>query len=915
MPYWIQSTFAATPALVGMFLGLGLPWALVILPRRDWRDWPTVACLTLAFGPALLTTWMFILGSVGQPLLTLSNVLIGMAVLAVIGWALTWRKRNPPLSPEQGKEKKFRLGTDEKLLLALIGIALVVRWIGVAYWPSTAYDALWVYAYEGKLYTLLGYIPSSIGYYPQFLPLQHTFLQLAVGGVDDHAARAVLPWLHLGSIFAAYILGKQLFNRRTGIYVAAIWALYPHVGEWSRYGDLEIPVAFMFTTAAAFFLLAWKNARYEFPVMSPEDEAAALAFFSHLDLDAIAESQATKAEATKTASLLSSSLVRRYALIAGLLLGIGMWTKPTMGAFIWGVALLVGIEFIYRIAQANTPELGFIGRIVVAIDTTWPRVQVAVWTGIACIPLGAVWYLRNFMNGHQAIDLPPGYWQSLAAQSGVEFGWPLLALLILLAYIFWQRDKLLPVARIGIGLALIIAGVLPTIINTGKVGITDNRMSLLEWLALGAGSVLLFITLWRWAQNRWTEEGRTTASTLGWALALALPYFVTWFYSYSYHYRLSFAIVPLLILPTAVILAKWVKIFEPPRHQERRENGQEKTISSPVSGLGASSGAIPQIIFLAAIIALSIPGIIAPLYDVNAGWDWLWTDKLPDDHARYESGNVALMSVVDGLQIYKNEHPDTPMNIVAPGIKRLPFFFPLDDIRIGDPPADLKALEGMTYFIYGTPETGGDFGTLIPGHNPVLDVLSLATDDQNDFKSVLRRAWWKDDGIFKYTVYELHLDQRWEAPAVTIPPEGNVVFGDFVRYMGYDILDHSWWQGRKLTTNFFWEVLKPPPADYVVYIHLLDDEGNLWMAWDAPITRTEDGNYYSSLVWEPGEYIIDRRILKMTNRDTPIGEGYHVDIGLYDRATQERVPMTIDGHPAGDSFTLDEPFAMVPGEE
>ena len=29
---------AATPALIWMFLGLGLPWTLVILPRRDWRD-------------------------------------------------------------------------------------------------------------------------------------------------------------------------------------------------------------------------------------------------------------------------------------------------------------------------------------------------------------------------------------------------------------------------------------------------------------------------------------------------------------------------------------------------------------------------------------------------------------------------------------------------------------------------------------------------------------------------------------------------------------------------------------------------------------------------------------------------------------------------------------------------------------
>ena len=94
----------------------------------------------------------------------------------------------------------------------------------------------------------------------------------------------------------------------------------------------------------------------------------------------------------------------------------------------------------------------------------------------------------------------------------------------------------------------------PSVSNDGRwLVYTDNRMGALEWLALGAGSIVLFITLWRWAQSRWTDEGRSTAAIIGWSLALTLPYFVTWFWSYSYHYRLSFAIVPLMIVLFAAL--------------------------------------------------------------------------------------------------------------------------------------------------------------------------------------------------------------------------------------------------------------------------------------------------------------------------------------------------------------------------
>src|SRR5215471_1489164 len=99
MPYWITSTLAATPALIWMFVGVGLPWALVALPRYDWRDRMMVACLSLAFGPALLTAWMFVIGSVQSAnLLKIEWVLLGTAVIALVGWLIVWRKRIEPPS-------------------------------------------------------------------------------------------------------------------------------------------------------------------------------------------------------------------------------------------------------------------------------------------------------------------------------------------------------------------------------------------------------------------------------------------------------------------------------------------------------------------------------------------------------------------------------------------------------------------------------------------------------------------------------------------------------------------------------------------------------------------------------------------------------------------------------------------------
>jgi hypothetical protein len=339
-----------------------------------------------------------------------------------------------------------------------------------------------------------------------------------------------------------------------------------------------------------------------------------------------------------------------------------------------------------------------------------------------------------------------------------------------------------------------------------------------------------------------------------------------------------------MILPAAVILAHWIQ--------------------------PASLSRMQRAIFLSFIVLISLPGVVSALHDVNAGWDWLWTDKMPDDMARYKSGNGALMSVVEGLQVYQNEH-DRPLVVVAPGVKRLPFFFPAEDIRVDASPTRLSQLEGVTYFIDSSPEGTGAYANIAMTQNQVVSALALAG---STVENVTRLAWGNNDGIFRYDVYELHLERRFIEPLVIHDPVEAVVFGGFARFRGHGIGADTLWPGRPVYMQLYWEVLVPPPEDYMIYIHLRDSNDKLWASWDGPVTHTKSGLYYSTLVWEPGEYITDERLLKLTDENPPAGDSYKIVIGMYSLQTEQRVPVTIDGQPAGDGFKIDENIKVLAEE-
>lgn len=820
-PYWFELALRPQWALIWMVFGVGLPWAYAVLPRRHWRSLPLVLLLSLALGPMAVTAWMFVLGTVGgaseTAALTAPAIFVGTAAIAAVGAAAAWIKRRRTIAVPA---ERVPLALDERMLVILIAAACVLRWVAAVWFPFWQYDPIWVYGYEGKLYTLLGYIPQDIGYYPQFLPLQYAYAQIMSGVLDDHVARAVFPLYHWGSILAAYALGRLTVGRRAGVYLAAIWALYPHVGQWATTGDLEIPQAFAFTGAAAFFLRAWLNAR-------AGDVAA-----------------------------------RPYAVIAGLFLGIALWTKPTAGAFILGVGTLVAVEAV---------------RVRLDLRRLWPRFQVALWCGVASIPLGALWYVRNVLLGHRAIDFPHPFWLTQAQRSGAEFGWPLLAAGLVCAWLLWSPGlRRRPNRRVLLTAWLLIgAGALPSIVS-------PHRMGVIEWALFGGGGAVLIVHLLAILRDHATAQAQRMTHAVMWGLLLAVPYFAVWFMSYSYHYRLSFAIVPLMIAPVAVIAARWI----PPQVSVRR--------IAPLIG-------IP-------LLLAALPGIAAPLQNNNGEWDYLWSGKYPDDWRKMDSTNYALWRTVQALKNdIRNRGLEHPV-IFAPGLQRLPFFFPLDDVRIDQAPSDLDQLDGVDYYVY-TQEARWLYEEFAqPEVNQVTGSMYRA--------ELMRPIASYRDGAFFGQVYHVRgIDRRFRIPNNIDPAEVEITwpFGSLLgtRLSGDPVLGGL----TPPRVRLFFLASGPAPLEYTLYIHLLDDEGNLVTTWDS-FPAFGEYAWYSTRLWEPDEIVSHPATLTLPADVTlEPGTAYTLRIGWYDFfADSARVPGVLADGSETDGVDLPYVFRAVSNE-
>jgi hypothetical protein len=881
LPDWLQPTFVLLPAALWLFLGVGLPWALAALPRHDWRHWPTVGAVALALGPAFATAGLFFLGTLGR--FTAAGVLAVSVGVAALGVLFAVHNRSPR-EPLPGASAP--LSIIDLTLLGVTVVAVLLRFWNTAYWPFATYDEFWVYGFNARVFTLRESIPASIGYYPQLVPLSYTFMQILWGGLNDHAARTVVPFFALGSIAMTYLLGERLFNRRVGLLVAAFWALYPHNGVWSQFGDLEVPVTLYFTGTAAFFILGWREKQ------------------------------------------------PRYVILSGLLMGAALWTKPTAGALVESVGIVLvvaawqrlmpltfagakrsAVSEATRVSPSLPAERGPGGevnrfssptRVVSLVVVLWKltTTRYPLLALLVAAPMGGLWYVRNVLAGHPPLVFPAGYWQSAAQRSGQELGWPLLIALALVILLFVSAPLRRRSALMALGaLALLAVGSLPSAyggrLPTGSelsqmlVGqIADSikpaPLGLLEFGLIALGVALLI----RSALPFWRSLSTGRRATFALLLAFIGPYFVTWFRSYSYHFRLSFAIVPCLL----VILAALIDRI-----------GCRLAARWPAAGL-------PRRVVPAALIVLifvlALPGWIAIL----SGLAPAISGALPTDDLKMAYGNRALMQTVFYLRQSRADSGLTarPLRIMAPGEQRLPFFFPLDDVRTEEFPIWLDQVTDVDYYI---DSSLGRWQYMIRGQLFLNQIVASRTR-----QPTMQRRFSVDDGNFRLTVYTIHNAERFKPPQPSEPVSAQI--GDFACLAGIDLSATQAMPGESVNLTLWWQALGMADLEYSVYLHLWDAANRRLIAgWDGqPLSQTQkyepwagaDKDFllpYSTRLWQKGETIRDAWRLDVPP-DAPPGL-YELRVGLYEPVGNNRLPVTKDGVSLGDGLKLGD-FRVLP---
>jgi hypothetical protein len=127
---------------------------------------------------------------------------------------------------------------------------------------------------------------------------------------------------------------------------------------------------------------------------------------------------------------------------------------------------------------------------------------------------------------------------------------------------------------------------------------------------------------------------------------------------------------------------------------------------------------------------------------------------------------------------------------------------------------------------------------------------------------------------------------------VAVPWEGEIDLvqsvdanlGDEISLAGFEVAGNLS-PGTDFDVVLYWEARQSPKENYVVFVHLLDVEGQIVASHDGPPMQAR----YPTGAWLPGDIVRDVHRLTLDS-SVPAGE-YQLKVGMYRWPDLERLPV------------------------
>ncbi|GAB4422531.1 MAG: hypothetical protein Kow0031_00370 [Anaerolineae bacterium] len=119
--------------------------------------------------------------------------------------------------------------------------------------------------------------------------------------------------------------------------------------------------------------------------------------------------------------------------------------------------------------------------------------------------------------------------------------------------------------------------------------------------------------------------------------------------------------------------------------------------------------------------------------------------------------------------------------------------------------------------------------------------------------------------------------------------------GDRIRLTGVEVNPLLSDSPQTVRLALYWESTGKIEGNYTVFTQLLGPDGQVWAQWDNP----PQGGRYPTPAWLERDSVVDRYTLTL-REGAPPGD-YRLLVGMYDAATGERLPASVNGRPQPDN--------------